>query len=426
MTDEHLLYLLGLVLLFFLSAFFSGSETALTALDRMRLKYLVEKGRPGADRLAAVLEKPERLLSTILIGNNLVNIAASVFATALLIEIFGEHGELLTILILTPILLILAEISPKTYAAQNPEKVSFFVFRPILLFMWLLTPVIWIVSGASNLLTRLFRSAEARPTISADEIKSIISAGEQSGAVHEDKRRMLHGIFELSQIRVRDVMIPRTEVVGIDVATPFAEILQLVQKARHSRFPVYEENLDSIVGIIHSKDILNYVHRPEECDIRQVARAPFFVPESQLIESLLQSFREKRVHLAIVVDEHGGVEGIVTLEDIFEEVFGEIEDEYDVEESLIRKLTPGCYLVDGSASLKTINSRFGLEFSEEHVTTLAGFVLQGLGRIPREGDKFRSDENVLLVVSKMIEQRIDLVEMHFEADSQIDSDNPSA
>ena len=408
------------MVLFFLSAFFSGSETALMAIDSLRLKYLVEKGRVGAARLEAVLEKPDRILSTILIGNNFVNIAASVFATALLIEIFGDHGELLTILIMTPLLLILAEISPKTYAAKNPEKVAFFVLRPILVFMWLLTPIIWVVSGVSNLLNRIFSAEDERPTISEDEIKSIISVGEQSGTVHEDKRKMLHGIFELSQIRVRDVMIPRTEVTGIEVKMPFAEILQRVQRARHSRFPVYQRSLDHVVGLVHSKDILNYVHRPEKFDLNKVARAPFFVPESQLIESLLQSFREKRVHLAIVVDEHGGVEGIVTLEDIIEEVFGEIEDEYDVEAALVRYLAPKRYMVDGGAPIKAINARFNLQLSEEQVTTLAGLVLQTLGRIPHEGDQCRV-ENILLIVDRMVDQRIDRVEMHFDNDPDSDS-----
>ncbi|PLX98674.1 MAG: transporter [Desulfuromonas sp.] len=415
MTDEHILYLFGLLILFFLSAFFSGSETALMALDRLRLKYLVEKGHPGAARLETVLEVPDRLLSTILIGNNLVNIAASVFATALLIEIFGEHGELLTILIMTPLLLILAEITPKTYAAKNPERVSFFVIRPILLFMWILTPVIWVISGVSMLLNKILRSDREASVISEDEIKSIISVGEQSGTVHKDKRKMLHGIFELAQIRVRDVMIPRTEVVGIDAELPFREILQLVQAAWHSRFPVYEENLDSIVGIIHSKDILNFVDQSAAFDIREVARPPFFVPESQLIESLLQSFREKRVHLAIVVDEHGGVEGIVTLEDVIEEVFGEIVDEYDLEEALFRKVAPGYYVVDASASLKTVNQKFSLNFSEEHATTLAGLVMQLLDDIPAEGYRCEA-EGVTLVVAKMIDQRIDQVELHFTTD----------
>ena len=422
MTDEHILYLIGLLILIVLSAFFSGSETALMALDRLRLRHLAETDRPGAARLEAILEKPDRLLSTILIGNNLVNIAASVFATALLIEIFGEHGELLTILILTPVLLVLAEVTPKTYAAQNPEKVSFVVIRPILACMYILTPLVTFVSGISGLLQKLFRAKTVKAVISEEEIKTIISVGEQSGTVHEDKRRMLHGIFELSQIRVRDVMIPRTEVVGLDIEMPFPEILQLVQEAHHSRFPVYEEDLDSIVGIVHSKDILSYVHRPERFHIRKVARQPFFVPESQLIEALLQSFRERRVHLAIVVDEHGGVEGIVTLEDVIEEVFGEIADEYDIEEALIRKIGVGRYLVDGSASIKMVNNRFGRELPEEHVTTLAGYVLQLLDRIPAEGDQCRADD-LLMVVRKMDGQKVETVELHFDLDPE--EENPA-
>jgi len=419
MTHDQIFYLLGLLVLFFLSAFFSGSETALMALDRLRLRHLVEKGRPGANLLETLLEKPDRLLSTILIGNNLVNIAASVFATALLIKVFGNRGELLTILIMTPLLLIFAEVTPKTYAAQFPEKVAFFVLKPILFCMWMLSPFIWIVSGLSRFLQGFIGSRTPQPVISEDEIKTIITVGEQSGTVHEKTRRMLHGVFELSQIRVRDVMIPRTEVSGIDVELPFDEILKLVQVARHSRFPVYEGSLDSVIGLVHSKDILNYVHRPDEFNVREVARPPFFVPESQLIESLLQTFREKRVHLAVVVDEHGGVEGIVTLEDIIEEVFGEIADEYDVEEAMIRKFAPGYYLVDASTSLKTINQRFGLSFSEEHATTLAGYVMQLLGRIPEAGDQCEAD-NVLLVVTKVIGQRVEKVEMHFVVDPEGD------
>ena len=410
MTEDISFYLLGLSLLFVLSAFFSGSETALTALDRLRLKYLVEKKRPGAERLEAVLAHPDRLLSAILIGNNVVNIAASVFATALFIKLYGEYGELMTILIMTPVLLVFSEVCPKTYAAQNPERVSFLVLRPILLVMWFLTPLIWLVTRVSRLMIRLFPGETGRPMISEDEIKSIITVGEQDGVVAEEQRRMLHGVFELSQSRVRDLMVPRTEVVGIEAGTSFAGVLSLVQSARHSRFPVYKESLDSIIGIVHSKDILNYVDRPEAFQIEKVARQPYFVPESKQGNLLLQSFRERKVHLAIVVDEYGGVEGIVTLEDVIEEVFGDIEDEYDVEEALIRELTPGRFLIDGSMTIRSVNSRFDLQLSEEHVTTLAGYVLQSFGTIPTEGEQFMVD-GIRLIVKKMDGQRVEELEL---------------
>jgi len=409
--EDSTLHLLGLCALFLLSAFFSGSETALTALDRLRLRYLVEKKRPGAARLEALLDQPDRLLSGILIGNNLVNIAASVFATALFIELYGDRAELLTILVMTPLLLIFSEVFPKTYAAQNSERVSFFILRPILLVLWLLAPLIWLVSGVAGLLTRVFHRSAERPLISEDEIRTMINVGEQSGVVAEEQRRMLHGIFELSQSRVRDLMVPRTEVVGIEVSTPFAEVLRQVQAARHSRFPVYEESLDNVIGIVHSKDILNYVDRPDAFAIRTVARPPYFAPESKRVESLLQSFRERHVHLAIVVDEYGGVEGIVTLEDVIEEVFGNIEDEYDLEESLIRELAPDRFLVDGSVPLKTINRRFDLAFSEEHATTLAGLVLQTLGAIPTVGEHCEV-AGTGLTVRKVSGQRVDEIEMH--------------
>lgn len=410
MSPDQLLHLLGLGVLLFLSAFFSGSETALLSLDRLRVKYLVQKKRRGAERLEALLNQPDRLLGAILVGNNLVNIAASVFATTLLVQLYGERGELLTILLLTPLLLIFSEISPKSYAAQYPEKVSFLVLRPILLLMWLFSPVVWLVTGMARLLTRLFRGEVERPIISEDEIRSIISVGEEAGVVAKEKRRMLHGVFELAQIQVRDVMIPRTEVVGLEVGASYEQVLRLAQAAHHSRFPVYEGSLDNVVGIIHSKDILNFVDQPEGFSLRELARPPYFVPESKRIETLLQSFRKKKVHLAVVVDEYGGVEGIVTLEDIFEEIVGEIQDEYDVEEELIRELSPGRLLIDGSISLRVINKRFRLALAEEYSNTLAGFLLRALGQIPHEGDECEAD-GVQFIVRKVVNHRIEEIEM---------------
>jgi putative hemolysin len=410
MSDDQLLHLIGLGILFVFSAFFSGSETALMSIDKLRVKYLVQKNRRGAQKLDALLSRPDHLLGAILVGNNLVNIAASVFATTFFVGLYGEQGELLTILILTPLLLILSEVCPKTYVAQYPEKVSFMVLRPIIFGMTILMPVVWLVTGVSRLLTRFIKGEEERPIISEDEIRSIIRVGEETGVVAKEQRRMLHGIFELSQIRVRDVMIPRTEVAGIDVNTPFEDVLRLTQQARHSRFPVFEESLDNVVGIIHSKDILNYVDRPQEFSIREVARPPYFVPESKPIETLLQSFRRKRVHLAVVVDEYGGVEGIVTLEDIVEEIVGEIQDEYDVEEVLIREIAPGRYLVDGSTSLRSINRRFGLQLSEEHANTLAGFLLRTMGSIPEVGDSCQSD-GTRFIVRKVEDRRVEEIEM---------------
>lgn len=411
MTDETILRLLGLALLLILSGFFSGSETALLALDRMRVKYLQQKQYPGADRLSALLESPDRLLGGILVGNNLVNIAASVVATGLLVRHFGEGGELLTILILTPILLIVSEVCPKTYAAQYPEKVSFLVLRPILAILWVLAPVVRIVTLISGLVTGLLRGEEEKnPPLSEDEIKSIIQVGEESGVVTAKQKRMLHSIFDLSETRVRDVMLPRTEVVGIATDSNFQQVLELVRESGHSRFPVYSESLDNVVGIIHSKDILAFADRPEEFSLIDNCRKPFFAPESKRVAVLLQTFRQKREHLAIVVDEYGGVEGIVTLEDVVEEIVGEIHDEHDIEEVDFRQLGTQTYLADGAVSLRTVNRRFQLELPEEHVTTLAGYLLQQMGKIPVEGDRCEA-EGVLFSVRRMDGRRIEEVIM---------------
>ena len=414
MTTDQWLHVLGLLVLFVFSAFFSSSETALMSMDRLRVKYLAEKERPGAKRLEALLSKPDDLLSAILVGNNLVNIMISVFATALFLDLFGQGGELMTILILTPLLLIFSEVCPKTYAATYPEKLSFRVLQPIRFFMWLLQPVTAVVSGISGLLTRFLRGEEQAPLISEDEIRSIIEFGEDAGVVDKDKRRMLHGIFDLSQIRVRDVMVPRTEVVGISVDADFMDVVQMTAQARHSRFPVYDGSLDNVVGVIHSKDVLSYLDKPEQFSLRELARPPFFVPEAKPIETLMQAFRRKHLHLAMVVDEYGGVEGICTLEDIVEEIVGEIQDEYDEEDILVKALGSNRYLIDGSVAIRYINKRFELNLSEEHVNTLAGFLLNTLGSIPEVGASCEVD-GVLFTVREVEDRRIEQIEVQLSA-----------
>jgi len=411
MTDEDIWRLLALFLLLGLSGFFSSSETALLAIDKLRVRYLQQKQQPGADKLAALLEKPDRLLSGILIGNNLVNIGASVIATGLFLSWFGEGGEWLTVLILTPILLIFSEVCPKTYAAYYPEKLSFRVLGPIRFVIWILGPVIFVVSMTARLLTSFLRRKGVESlSVSEDEIKAMIVVGEESGVVAAEQRRMLHGIFDLSETRVRDVMIPRTEAVGIDVSANFDETLAIIRESRHSRFPVYSENLDKIVGVVHAKDVLDFIGRTENFSLRELCRDPHYVPESKRIAVLLQSFRHNREHLAIVVDEYGGVEGIVTLEDVVEEIVGEIHDEHDEEEFDFRKLGDRHYLIDASLSVRDVNRRFDLSLPDEHVTTLAGHLLQVMGRIPAEGDS--CDENgIQFRVRRMEERRIEEIEM---------------
>lgn len=411
MTTEQLLHLFGLGLLLLCSAFFSGSETALFALDRLRLNYLVQKKRHHAAQLEELLSQPERLLGTLLIGNNIVNIALSVFATTFLVGMFGEKNtELLTILLLTPVLLVFGEVTPKTYAARHAESLAFVVLPAVRLCVLFLSPIVWVVSGFSRLITRLFGREGERPAISEDEIRTIITSGEQSGTVAQEKQLMLHGVFDLAHIQVRDVMVPRPEIVGIEIQTPFSSLLRLIQDAPHSRFPVYDEQLDKIVGVIHAKDILRYVDRPDEFRLRDRVRPPFFVPESKRIETLLQSFRRLRMHMAIVVDEYGAVEGLVTMEDVVEQIVGSIDDEYDVAEVAFQEIAPWHYLLGGGESVRSVNKRFALDLSEEHVTTMAGFLLRQFGTIPAEGAHCAA-QGVTFVVRKVGGRRIEEIEL---------------
>jgi putative hemolysin len=411
MAEENLWRLGLLLLLLLLSGFFSGSETALLAIDRLRVKYLQQKNRPGAVHLAKLLERPDRLLGGILVGNNLVNIAASVVATGLFVSQYGERGEFLTILILTPVLLIISEVCPKTYAAQYPERTSFLVLRPIMVVLWLLSPVIYVVTWISGLLTSLFHQGEKENDfLSEDEIRAIIEAGEESGVVAAEQRRMLHGVFDLSETRVRDVMLPRTEIVGVEADSPFSLVLEIVRQARHSRFPVYSESLDNIVGVLHSKDILAFIGNEAAFSLKEICSKPNFVPESKRIAVLLQTFRKRKEHLAIVVDEYGGVEGLVTLEDVVEEIVGEIHDEHDIEEADFQTLGPKRFLIDGTVSLRILNRRFHLDLPEEHVTTLAGLLMQQMGKIPVEGD-FCEILGIRFGVRQMDDRRIESVEM---------------
>lgn len=410
MPDDPLIRLLLLAALLLFSGFFSGSETALLALDKLRVKYLVQKKRRGAKKLEQLLNHPDRLLSGILVGNNLVNIAASVFATGLLVQLYGERGEWLTIVLLTPVLLLFAEICPKTYAAKYPERVSFWVLRPISFVLCLLAPIIWLTTHFARFFTHLLKGESTEDgLLSEDEIRSIISVGEESGVVEAEQRRMLHGIFDLSETRVRDVMIPRTEVAGIEVSTPLSEVIDLVRRSRHSRFPVYEGSLDQVVGIIHAKDILT-----ADClqgfNLRERCRPPYFIPESKHIGALLQAFRRRRVHLGIVIDEYGGTEGVVTLEDILEEIVGEIHDEYDEQEIPVRRIGQYSYRVDAGISMKELNRRFGVKLPEEHAATLAGFLLHRFGGFPGEGDCCDA-QGLRFRVCRMEDRRIEEVEM---------------
>ncbi|MBE0618283.1 MAG: DUF21 domain-containing protein [Proteobacteria bacterium] len=400
-APNHLPEFLGLLgVLLLLSAFFSGSETALLGADWLKMRYLARKGDRRARIYQALLERRDLLLGTILVGNNLVNIAASAIATALALASFGEQGIALATGAMTLLLLVFGEIAPKTFASQRAEPLALTVAPVFALLGRLLFPAVITVTFLSNSLLRLFGArpeATLRQSLSEDEIRTLIAEGGATGAVAERKRRMLHGIFQMGRQTVREVMVPRTRVRALEVSTPMAEAVDGFVGTGYTRLPVFRENLDEIVGIAHARDALALLGKGESGSLASIAREPFFVPESKDLESMLYEFQTKRTHMAVVVDEYGGVEGIVTMEDVLEEIVGEIRDEHDVEGEAIRFLPGGEVLVHGGVSLRDVNERLKLRLPTDVDVTLGGFVMTRLGHIPEVGESFRHGTSVFAV-----------------------------
>lgn len=375
-----------IILLIILSAFFSASETALLSASRIKLKHRARKGERKAKQLIELLSRPDRLLGTILVGNNFVNVSAVAIATYLAGTWISDEGQgiLLVSVAMTIILLLFGEITPKTVAARYPLKVSLFVLPVVRATVRALRPVVRAVTVVSNAMVGLFRmgKGESFPSMSEEEIKAVIHIGYEEGVVAKGQRRMLSSILELSEIRVREVMIPRTMITALEVNTSFQQVLETIRKTGHSRFPVYEEDLERIVGVVHSKDLVRHWDERSHFSLKRVMAKPFFVPESARLETLLLDMQKNHAHLAVVVDEYGGLEGIVTLEDLLEEIVGEIQDEYDQEKPLFVRDADGTILVEGKAPIKELNEGLQLSLEGGPGHTLAGLILTSLGRIP--------------------------------------------
>jgi len=402
--------LIGLVLLLALSGFFSGSETALIAANRYRLAYLAHRGDRRAERVSKLVADRERLLSTILVGNNFANIAASALATVVAIGFAGERGAVYATLVMTVLVLIFAEIAPKTLAARYPEQVSFVVSGPISLLVTLLYPLSSAAAFVANGMLRLVGKSGAESTaVSEEEIKGMISLGDDEVSIARDKRRMLSGVFRLADIAVEDIVVPRTKVVALDIDTPPREIINTIRGSGFTRFPVCRGTLDDIVGVLNSKDVFKYSERIDDLRIDKLTRRPLFVPESASMQVVLQAFQQQRQHLAIVIDEYGGVEGIVALEDVLEEIVGEIDDEFDVPRvPQVAELDNGVLRVAGGCPLAFLKRRYGLDLQAEESTTLAGLVLELTGRIPAVGERL-SHNGLDLVIERALPHRVDQI-----------------
>lgn len=394
-----------------LSAFFSGSETALMSLRKMRLKHLVQQGNRKALLLERLLKKTDRLLGTILVGNNLVNVAASVLSGALAAQYlepaFGKEGAMfIATLVITFLLLIFSEITPKTLSAYHAEEVSFLVVRPVQWLTVLLSPLVTVTTLISNFFLKVvFRVKPIAFRISPEEIRSIITYGEQEGILEKEKKEMLHGVFDMSKTLVKEVMVPRPDMASVEIKDLTDEILRKILEHGHSRYPVYRDQIDTIVGFLFVKDLIPYWSHPEDFELRRVLRKPFFVPETKRVDHLLEEFRKEKRQISMVADEYGGVSGLVTMEDLLEEITGEIEDEYDLETPKIERLPQGVVILDGGLTLDEVYEATGIKLPRGEYETLAGFLLDIFGKIPRESEVI-SFGQYLISVHKLVRHRI--------------------
>jgi len=410
------------ILLFFIfllvSAFFSASETSLLSLNPYTLDLMEQKGSRRARMTKRLLARIEQLLATILIGNTLVNIAAASVATLFFISIMPQDrnkAALLATLATTVFILIFGEINPKTFAAYYPMKVSRILIQPLRLFFVLSYPLAKAFAFLPRLLFRAPQDERGRKSsaLNEEEIKLVLTKGVKG--MSSLRRRMIGGVLDIGERPVKEIMMPRPELRALEIDSPFSQIMETVLTTEYSRIPVYRGRMDNIEGLIHTKDIIPYLIDKKEFKIKDVLRPPLFVPESASIEKVLIQLQDNNVHLAFVVDEFGTLEGIVTLEDIIEEIVGEIQDESDEKaEEWFQPLEKNAYLVKGNASIKELCQRLPLCLPQTgEFTTLAGFLLSRFGKIPHEKDALEFEGN-RYVVERMNKRHISLVRISFQ------------
>jgi putative hemolysin len=374
------------------------------------LEHLVETKVKGAKRVARLIERPERLLSTILLSNNFVNVAAAALATALAIKYLPEHGILVATIGVTIILLIFAETTPKTIAAHHAEKLSLAFARPIEGISWLLTPFVVVLSWIASGFTKMVGGTPLpRSIVSDEEIRTMISVGHKEGTVEEAEAEMLHKVFDFGDRPVSEAIVPRTEVVWVEKGAKLGDFLNIYAESPLSRFPVYEDNMDNVIGILSVKDVLMAVAKGDinnESAIDDLIRPAYFTPESKRISELFTEMRDRNYRMAVVIDEFGGTAGIVSLSRLVEEIVGPVGDEFAEAEKEYEAINEYTFQVDGGMRIEEVNEEMDVELPEGDYETVAGFVLHLLGHIPKEGERLRYKE-IKLVITKMRGMKIE-------------------
>lgn len=397
-----------LVICLMLSGFFSASETAFMTLSKIRIRKMVEDNVKGAITIEKLVKNPSKLLSAILIGNNAVNVGASALATSLAIDIYGNKGVGIATGVMTLLVLVFGEITPKSMAAQNSEKISLRFAKFVYAITIILNPIIVFLTRLTNLLSKLLggKVEGNQPFITEEELKTIVSVSHEEGLLEGEERDMIYNVFEFGDSQVRDVMTTRTDMIAVEVDSSYWDVLNIFKQEQFSRIPVYENTTDNIVGILYVKDLLFLEDNKEEFDLRKYMREPYFTYEFKPTTELFEEMRTNRVHMAIVLDEYGGTEGIVTIEDLIEEIVGDIEDEYDKQIEEIEVIKEDEYLVYGSIRIEEVNEMIGTSIESEDFDSIGGFVMGVLGRLPEAGEAIEY-ENVKFIAEIVNKNRIE-------------------
>jgi putative hemolysin len=420
--SEAWLQLIILIIALILAATASAAETALTSVSRIKLKNLVEEGDQKAIEIERLLSQPNVFLSTILIVNNVAVIVASSMSTVLALRFSANFGELIATILISLVVLIFCEITPKTAAVQNPLRWARAFVNPVRGAAWLLRPVVWSLSVITNGLVRLLGGQIKRrgPFVTEEELRLLVTVGEEEGVLEEEETEMIHSIFEFADTTVREVMIPRIDMVTLESDATVDEAVDLALQGGFSRIPVYEETIDNIIGVLYTKDMLKQLREDHNSlPIRDLVRPAYFVPETKKLDDLLREIRQRVTHMAIIVDEYGSVAGLVTIEDLVEEIVGDIRDEYDREENLYEQITQYEYVFDAKISIDEFNDLMDTDLENEGYDTLGGFLYAQLDKIPVAGDTITFKDLTFTVLTtrgrRITKVKVERVQTHATA-----------
>lgn len=413
MSTKNLIQLIVIIIGLILSAFFSSSETALTSVNVFKIRQMEKNGVEKAPLVKKLVDNIGSVLTTILIGNNIVNIVTTTVATIFFTEVMGPKGAVISPIILTIVVLIFGEVTPKNIAAANSEKLALAVARPIRFLDIILKPINFVLGKITGAITKaLVGEEESSNLVTEEDLKTIVDVSEEQGVINNEESEMINNVFEFGNSYVADIMTARTNMEAISVESTPEELNDMLKETNHSRIPVYGKNIDNIVGILHMKDIVSNIADGKDLVLEELIRPAYYVYDNMHIFDLFTNMRGENVSLAIVIDEYGGTSGLVTIEDIVEELVGEIDDEYDKDNQEIFKLTENSYLVNPSMHLNDFNDYFNLELEEIKNDSVGGYVIDHLSRIPSEGDSVSID-NLIINVDQVDRYKIEMLKVEF-------------